>query len=65
MNNSTILQSLFIAYFMGGVKQARLSAKRLKGQTRDVRLQSLLVSLQSQQSDTIAFYIHNMYLELK
>lgn len=58
MRANDILQSLFIAYFMGG-------AKRLKGQTRDVRLQSLLVSLQSQQSDTIAFYIHNVYLELK
>ena len=40
-----LFKSLFIAFYMGGVEQARKSAKKLKGQTNEKDTSKLLTWL--------------------
>lgn len=55
-----IFKSLFIAFYMGGVDQARLSAKRLKKQVYDRDCHELLGLIQTQTDEKITTCINNM-----
>lgn len=55
-----IFKTLFIAFYMGGVEQARVSAKRLKKQVYDRDCHELLGLIQTQTDEKITNCINSM-----
>ena len=55
-----IFKTLFIAFYIGGVEQARISAKRLKKQVYDRDCHELLSLIQTQADEKVAIWINNM-----
>jgi len=55
-----MFKTLFIAFYIGGTEQARISAKRLKKQVYDRDCHKLLGLIQTQADEKVAIWINNM-----
>lgn len=55
-----IFKSVFIAFYMGGVEQTRIAAKRLKKQVYDRDCYELLSLIQTQTDEKITQCINSM-----
>ena len=55
-----IFKTLFIAFYIGGVEQARVSAKRLKKQVYDRDCHKLLGLIQTKTDEKVTIWINNM-----
>jgi len=55
-----VFKTLFIAFYIGGTEQARISAKRLKKQVYDRDCHELLSLIQTQTDEKITTCINSM-----